>query len=1353
MTTDTQHPGAYVRSHVIPVDMNVTAAAKILEVSRPTLSNLLNGKADLSQEMAARLEAAFGARARELLDRQSAWDAANAKHANAAAIIKAYVPPFLQIKAARIEEWASTGIAPRQRLSVFLRTLVNSTGMSLRKVNFPGNDDAERPGWDGEVAADQATPWVPVGNSGWEFGVNVNVKGKADGDFAKSVGGIQEVQRKTMTFVFVTPRNWAGKSAWIKEQKAKKLWKDVRAYDASDLEQWLEQSLPGQTWFASETGQDSKGAISLDEAWKNWSADCEPALSPVLFADAVQAAEATLRRGLMEAPSRPIVVTADSRDEGLAFLSVAFAADIETFGAYRDRIIVFREPGSLSRLASQVSNFIPVIASREVEKEFAPFRSSMPSFILYPRNALTDDPDIDLETLNWKSFETALQAMNLDRDRIDQLARESGRSPTVLRRRLSKLPAIRTPDWASDTDLARSLIPYLFGGIWKADNKTDQAIIELLAGDVPFDELERRLSMLRTVDSSPVWSVGSLRGVVSKIDVLFAIRDVITTADLERFFGVAEAVLGEDDPSLELPEEDRWAASIYGKTREISGALRNGLGETLVLLAVNGPRLFKTRLHFDPEARTNHLVRSLLLPLTVKTLEAQIDNVGIYAEAAPETFLSILETDLKAPDSASMALMRPMSDAMFGSTPRTALLWALEGLAWSNALFMRTVLVLGQLAECPLVDNLVNKPSNSLAAIFRAWMPQTGADLKAREVALKKLAEKHPRVAWPICLDQFSPNSRFGSPSHKPRWRPDGHGLGDTVDGAESNKFALFAFEMALGWPTLTREMMCDLLDNLNGVDEALQLKIWDVVDGWAETADGEDISILRERIRVTTMTRRALVRQGGRGAIKTYARAKAAFERMEPTDPVQKHAWLFRKAWVDESADEIMDDELDYRSRDERIARQREEAVREVFATSRAPGLLRLAEMGDAGYNLGWSFAAITADHAALVDALVELVEGGVIEGPRRSVAMGILVQSAQRGLLTKAADRVSPAKLVPLLISAQFCRATWNVVDALGADVSDQYWREVLPNRNDEPDEIIVAIDKLVKRGRPRAAFGFSHWELKDLPPRVVFDLLVAVAQGSAEPTGSYLLNPHDLRRAFETLNKTGEIKADEMAALEFRFIDIFDNERNRPGNLELTIAKNPDLFVQAVGFAFKRSDDNEDPAELIVEDEELGKKRAHAGYKVLNAIARIPGENENGTTDTSALITWIKQVRAGSAAIARTDIADQMIGKLLSHAPADANGVWPSIAVRDALEQIMTEHMERGISMALFNSRGAHTRGEGGNQEREIAARYASWAEAMEYMHPRVAAMHRGMERSYLHDAEREDTDAKANRRLIR
>ena len=83
-----QHPGAYVRNNVIPKTMNVTIAAKKLEVSRVALSNFLNGRSDLSQEMAARLELAFGEPARKLLDLQSAWDSAQPKRSHLTPVIR-----------------------------------------------------------------------------------------------------------------------------------------------------------------------------------------------------------------------------------------------------------------------------------------------------------------------------------------------------------------------------------------------------------------------------------------------------------------------------------------------------------------------------------------------------------------------------------------------------------------------------------------------------------------------------------------------------------------------------------------------------------------------------------------------------------------------------------------------------------------------------------------------------------------------------------------------------------------------------------------------------------------------------------------------------------------------------------------------------------------------------------------------------------------------------------------------------------------------------------------------------------------------------------------------------------------
>ena len=74
------HPGELIRTEIIePLGLSVTAAAKILRVSRPELSSLLNGKADLSGEMALRIEKAFGPKMDTLMRIQSACDIARTR--------------------------------------------------------------------------------------------------------------------------------------------------------------------------------------------------------------------------------------------------------------------------------------------------------------------------------------------------------------------------------------------------------------------------------------------------------------------------------------------------------------------------------------------------------------------------------------------------------------------------------------------------------------------------------------------------------------------------------------------------------------------------------------------------------------------------------------------------------------------------------------------------------------------------------------------------------------------------------------------------------------------------------------------------------------------------------------------------------------------------------------------------------------------------------------------------------------------------------------------------------------------------------------------------------------------------
>src|SRR6266849_11164086 len=74
------HPGDFIRTEIIaPTGLSVTQAAAVLQVSRPALSSLLNGKADLSGEMALRIEKAFGVKMDTLMRMQSAFDIARTR--------------------------------------------------------------------------------------------------------------------------------------------------------------------------------------------------------------------------------------------------------------------------------------------------------------------------------------------------------------------------------------------------------------------------------------------------------------------------------------------------------------------------------------------------------------------------------------------------------------------------------------------------------------------------------------------------------------------------------------------------------------------------------------------------------------------------------------------------------------------------------------------------------------------------------------------------------------------------------------------------------------------------------------------------------------------------------------------------------------------------------------------------------------------------------------------------------------------------------------------------------------------------------------------------------------------------
>jgi len=88
------HPGDFIRTEIFePAGLSVTAAALALGVSRPALSSMLNGSADLSGEMALRIEKAFGVKMDTLMRMQSAYDIAETRRREKEIRVSRFHPP------------------------------------------------------------------------------------------------------------------------------------------------------------------------------------------------------------------------------------------------------------------------------------------------------------------------------------------------------------------------------------------------------------------------------------------------------------------------------------------------------------------------------------------------------------------------------------------------------------------------------------------------------------------------------------------------------------------------------------------------------------------------------------------------------------------------------------------------------------------------------------------------------------------------------------------------------------------------------------------------------------------------------------------------------------------------------------------------------------------------------------------------------------------------------------------------------------------------------------------------------------------------------------------------------------
>lgn len=783
------------------------------------------------------------------------------------------------------------------------------------------------------------------------------------------------------------------------------------------------------------------------------------------------------------------------------------------------------------------------------------------------------------------------------------------------------------------------------------------------------------------------------------------------------------------------------------------------MAESLVLLAVHGNKLLQNRLGIDVEFLVSELIKRLLSPLTTNVLRSHQDELSLYAEAAPETFLDLLDADLKDRTPAVIDLMKSVDNGLlFVNANRVGLLRALERLAWFPLFLLRVARILARLSEVEIDDRISNTPYSSLASILRGWKPQTAASLDHRVKCMEMIVKRFP-VGWRLCIAQIGQSTVYHV-NARPRLRPfPAAGVSHAShDEKDLSTFQRMALDVVLGWPSYDEERIGDLVDRVAVMrDAGDRRRVWEIVDEFGRTATDREKACLHERI-----SRSVFPAWGMRNvtdAIRSDART--ALDKLEARDPVIRHLWLFANpgiAGVDDYTDGS-EERADWRRAAERDDRRRHDAMGEIWTSQGLAGVLRLLADSGAPEVVGRCVAPYAMKEDVAGDVLRGCLSSNEIANTKQDgFTWGLLAamdDSERDGVLSRVAGTVGSDHAARLFQCAPIGARTWKDLNRQPRHVVESYWRHVpIPafwqHTNAELNELLA---RLLDAKRPRAAlYAATRLPSEHIETGLLKQLLDGIPDHHDGLHDRYSISSGELSGALTELDKRGGITALDMAVLEWKYLPHIvglDEERSHGiPNLERVVAEKPMLFVRAVALRSKRKDGGEDPPEWRIDDPEEAKRAAH----LLRCLRRIPGTDDDGVVHREGLQRWCEEVRKLCAEHDRTALGDIYLGELFAHAPADTDDTWPCRPVCEVMERIGSVHLGRGFVNGVYNARGAVWRGmeEGGDQERELAASWRSKAEKLAYDYPFVSMALEDIAKLYDGEAGERDTEAQVTMR---
>lgn len=1249
-----------------------------------------------------------------------------------------------------IRQWADKQQC-RNRLPILIRRLIRETTPGLRSMRFPGNEAVDLPGLDGRVETDERTNWVPQGASYWEMGCNQDCQTKANDDYTKRTAETPKEVKEKCGFVFVTPRRWNKKEEWLETRRAEADWKAVDAYDAIDLETWLEQAPVTSRWYLELLGRYIPGLLSADEWWNRWSNASNPPLSTrLVLSRKLNESENLIERLRNNEPV--IAVQADDRKEAVAFVIAALknanANDL------LDRLLV----ATVDNIVFPSSD-VRLIAITDIgegaEIEFED-RGNTTIIRPYPRGVHGIHGVMALTHVPSDVMRTELEAMGMSRAEASRVSYRCGHSVPVLRRHLSADPEISRPIWARDRVSAARLLPFVLAGSWSdREEFIDNEIIQLL-GEISALDVKGIKNSLLDSEDAPIAFFGEANIVVSQLDAFFAVGPFIDSAFLQRYFELVPELLLERDPALDLPDQHRWMANVLGKGGAYSGALLSGLGDSLCILAIYGQQICGERLHVDIVMRIDGLVRKVMQNADEERWYTIRGCLKTLAEAAPNAFLSCLEANLQV-EPASVGALLDVPEGHSNECLYADLLWALETLAWHPEYFERVAKILCELHIFPIKGNWSNSPLSTLRSIFRVWSPSTSMSADKRIEVLRRIFESYRLPSFDVCLSLVRIDG-IAMQNATPQWRVLEHDVVSPTrqEVFDSMKMASCLLLDCVPFDQEELALTIDIIPHLHPEDLA---RFVIEVERFSQTADDAVKADLLQ------LYRQAEVNLAHQEIDKTpgFTAAMAEMERLlEPVTSTARNRWLFEDSHILWS--ELVEEgegRMSWEDQEARIKQRRKDALTEIVDEYGEDGVIEFVFTVKHPATVAWvllndenetEFAANWIDKALSTEA--ENASNKFLNQLLLSASLGDL--SGVLGILRDSEKLSDQDKLVRLAEQLPGNEAGWRVAEELGEEFSLVYWKSTTVRcwHDTPPEQVTYAVEKLLEARRPRSAFFAAESSIDNLEPELWVKVLSDIAR--IDEVGIRLPGEHYLEKVLSFIDESEKVSLQDVASLELPFADLLCSHRIRAKRRTLAIhrkmADDADYFLQLLCWSFRRRNDHDDSGADQLTDDQM-RNLAKLSRSVIDDWQVIPGRGGSGEIDKASFNAWAEVVFSRANELDIAAMASIKFGAMLA---AEASPLsWdaqPPLPIIDYLERAESESLRRAFEVGEHNARGVTVRSpyDGGGQERILAGQYRKLAAGYVVTHPYVSTMLERIASTYHREAQHEDERAEVGER---